>query len=100
MIQTIEYEVAGRAFPAWLAVPTAPRGAVVVCHGGAGLGAHERALLERLHALGVAALAPDLFGEPLTDKERAVALIRGLVGASAAPRRSSSPAAARRSPSS
>jgi dienelactone hydrolase len=79
MIQTIEVDVAGQAFSAWLALPSRPRGAVVVCHGGGGLGAHERRQLERLAGLGVAALAPDLFGEPLVDRERAVAMIRGLV---------------------
>jgi dienelactone hydrolase len=79
MIQTIEYEVEGRAFVAWLALPPSARGAAVVCHGGTGLGAHERTQLARLHALGVAGIAPDLFGEPLVDRARAVAMISGLV---------------------
>jgi dienelactone hydrolase len=56
---------------------------VVVCHGGAGLGPHEQSQLERLSAIGVAAIAPDLFGEPLVERERAMAMIRGLVAAPA-----------------
>lgn len=39
-------------------------GAVVVCHGGGGLGPHDRGVIERLAALGYVAIAPDLFGEP------------------------------------
>jgi dienelactone hydrolase len=61
MIETIE--VAGRT--AWFAGPNgSPRGAVVVCHGGGGLAPHEREVIERLAALGYAALAPDLYGAP------------------------------------
>ena len=46
------------------AIPKAPRGAVVVCHGGGGLAPHEREVCERLAALGYAAVAPDLYGAP------------------------------------
>lgn len=61
MIENIE--VAGRT--AWFARPNgSPRGAIVVCHGGGGLASHERAVIERLAALGYAALAPDLYGAP------------------------------------
>jgi dienelactone hydrolase len=68
----IEIEVAGRT--AWFARPDgAPRGAVVVCHGGGGLAPHERAVIERLAALGYAALAPDLYGEkPSVELARAL----------------------------
>jgi dienelactone hydrolase len=72
MIETIE--VAGRT--AWFARPNgSPRGAVVVCHGGGGLAPHERGVIERLAALGYAALAPDLYGE-----QPSIELIKRLVG--------------------
>lgn len=71
MIENIE--VAGRT--AWFARPNgSPRGAIVVCHGGGGLAPHERAVIERLAALGYAALAPDLYGAPPS-----IELIKGLV---------------------
>jgi dienelactone hydrolase len=57
------------------AVPNgSPRGAVVVCHGGSGLAPHEREVVERLAALGFAAVAPDLYGAPPS-----VELIKALV---------------------
>ena len=65
MIEDIE--VAGRT--AWFARPkqaageaAVVHGAVVVCHGGGGLGPHERAVIEKLAELGYAAVAPDLYG--------------------------------------
>jgi dienelactone hydrolase len=69
----IEQEIAGRT--AWFAQPNgSPRGAVVVCHGGPGLGLHERGVIERLAALGYAAVAPDLYGVKPT-----VEMIKALV---------------------
>src|SRR5690348_10443958 len=71
MIENIE--VAGRT--AWFARPNgSPRGAVVVCHGGGGLAAHEREVIGRLAGLGYAAVAPDLYGETPS-----VELVRALV---------------------
>lgn len=46
------------------AIPEAPRGAVVVCHGGGGRAPHESEVVQRLAALGYAAIAPDLYGGP------------------------------------
>ena len=91
----IEQEIAGRT--AWFARPNgSPRGAVVVCHGGGGLGPHERGVIDKLAELGYAAVAPDLFGdpavaearrlseagEPVPDalRGRTISIIRGLVG--------------------
>ena len=45
-------------------IPESPRGAVVVCHGGGGRSPHEREVVDRLAALGYAAVAPDLYGAP------------------------------------
>lgn len=61
------------------AIPEAPRGAVVVCHGGGGLVPHEREVVDRLAALGYAAVAPDLFGERPADAAGWMAMIRALV---------------------
>src|SRR5512135_744294 len=62
-IETTDYEVDGRRFAAQFIQPDgAPRGGVLVFHGGGGLSAHERTRLDALAALGYAALAPDLFG--------------------------------------
>ncbi|HEY1549476.1 MAG TPA: dienelactone hydrolase family protein [Kofleriaceae bacterium] len=55
------------------------RGGLVVCHGGTGLGDHERALCERFAELGFAAFAPDLFGEKFRDRAHAMAIIGALV---------------------
>ena len=66
-------EIDGRA--AWVARPrteAATAGAVVVCHGGGGLGPHERGVIARLAELGYAAVAPDLFGDPATVEARAL----------------------------
>jgi dienelactone hydrolase len=79
MIQQVEID--GRA--AWLAQPEqATVGAVVVCHGGGGRAEHEREVVERLAALGYAAVAPDLFGAPPS-----LPLIRALVAEPAELRR-------------
>jgi dienelactone hydrolase len=56
------------------AIPGSPRGAVVVCHGGGGLAPHEREVVDRLAALGYAAIAPDLYGAPPS-----VELVKSLV---------------------
>lgn len=72
-----DISIEGRS--AWFACPSHPSGAVVVCHGGSGLAPHERKVVERLAALGFAAVAPDLFGERPTDRGAWVAMIGGLV---------------------
>jgi dienelactone hydrolase len=52
---------------------------VVVLHGGAGPGPHERERAERLTELGYAAFVPDLFGEVFETRQRGVQVITGLV---------------------
>jgi dienelactone hydrolase len=55
------------------------RPAVLICHGGAGPGAHEAEAAERLARLGYAAFKPDLFGERFTSREHGMAVIQGLM---------------------
>jgi dienelactone hydrolase len=80
MVQKLSYRVGQQAFEALLAQPhTACRAAVLVFHGGSGLGEHERLLLARLSALGYAACATDMFGEPFRDRAHGMQLIGALV---------------------
>ncbi|HSS39858.1 MAG TPA: dienelactone hydrolase family protein [Polyangia bacterium] len=53
--------------------------AVLVLHGGAGPGAHERARARMLAELGYVAFVPDLFGEVFATRERGIAVITDLV---------------------
>jgi dienelactone hydrolase len=80
--RTLSYLAEGRAFAAEFRAPTSPPPwpGVLVCHDGAGLGEHARGRAKRLAALGFAALAPDLYGEPLTDRAGAAAMISALAG--------------------
>lgn len=80
MFQSLSYRVGQRAFEALFCQPdTKSRGAVLVFHGGTGLGEHERQLLARLSALGYAGCAPDLFGEPFRDRAHGMQVIGELV---------------------
>jgi dienelactone hydrolase len=81
MIETIEYEAAGRAFSGILAAPAGGkvRGGVLVCHGGSGIADHERQQVEKLASLGFVALAPDLFGEQFVDRAHGMRVIGELV---------------------
>jgi dienelactone hydrolase len=80
---TIEFASAGRTFAGVFLEPTAtsakPRAGVMVLHGGAGLGAHERNRARMLSELGYVAFAPDLFGEVFESRERGVDVITRLV---------------------
>jgi dienelactone hydrolase len=83
--QRIEFASGGRALPGFFVGPDAtrsapPRPGVMVLHGGAGLGAHERERARRLAELGYVAFAPDLFGEVFTSRERGVEVITRLIG--------------------
>jgi dienelactone hydrolase len=77
------YNAEGRSFDAEFYAPadgtTTPAPGILVCHDGAGLGDHARGRARRLAALGFAALAPDLYGEPLTGRARGIAMISALV---------------------
>ena len=81
--QIVTYTAEGRDFHAELFVPPtdsiAPRPAVLVLHDGAGLGDHARRRAARLAELGYVALAPDLYGEVLSDRAKGVAIIQALV---------------------
>jgi dienelactone hydrolase len=84
MIEETQYLIAGRAYAGVLAMPSnAPRGGILVFHGGRGLEAHDRTQSTRLAALGYAAFAPDLFGEPFRDRAHAMAVIGSLIEAPA-----------------
>jgi len=82
--QSVEFVSAGRTLAGFLAEPDAPpanpRPAVMVLHGGSGLGAHERDRASRLAELGYVAFAPDIFGEVFTSREHGIATITNLVG--------------------
>ena len=81
MIETVEYDVAGRAFSGLLAAPASGevRGGVLVFHGGSGLQEHERERVRRLAARGHVAYAPDLFGEAFVDRAHGMRVIGALV---------------------
>ncbi len=71
--------IEGREHAGLLVSPDAPSGAgVLLLHGGAGLGDHERERGARLAELGFTVLAPDLFGERFTDRAHGIRVIEGL----------------------
>src|SRR5579883_974178 len=79
----VEFVSAGRAFAGLFFEPesssaTAHPG-VLVLHGGAGVGAHERDRARMLAELGYVAFVPDLFGETFTSREHGMAVITALV---------------------
>lgn len=82
--RNVEFVSGGRTFAGLFVEPDGPpteaRPAVLVLHGGAGLGAHERERAGMLAGLGYAAYAPDIFGEVFTSREQGIATITGLVG--------------------
>jgi len=84
MVETrVEFASAGRSFAGVVCQPVLisprPGAGVLVLHGGAGPGPHERERAERLTELGYVALVPDLFGEVFETRERGVEIITGLV---------------------
>jgi dienelactone hydrolase len=52
---------------------------VLVLHGGAGIGEHERAWASDLARQGYTAMLPDLFGAPFRDRAHGIEIITGLV---------------------
>lgn len=82
--QTIAFEAQGRHFNASLIESDDSPGAVrragvLVLHGGAGVGEHERERARRLAALGYVVLVPDLFGERFASREQGIEVITKLV---------------------
>jgi dienelactone hydrolase len=82
--QSVHYVCEERPFPGLLTVAEprsdAARPGVLVLHGGAGIGPHERARAVRLAELGYAVFVPDLFGEVFSSREQGIATITALVG--------------------
>jgi dienelactone hydrolase len=82
--QKTEFVSAGRTYAGFFFEPdtrNARSGAgVMVLHGGAGLGAHERDRARMLAELGYVAFAPDLFGEVFESRAHGVEVITRLVG--------------------
>jgi dienelactone hydrolase len=82
--ERIEFVSAGRTFTGLFFEPAGAaaerRAAVMVLHGGAGVGAHERERACMLADLGYVAFVPDLFGEKFESRERGVEVITRLVG--------------------
>jgi dienelactone hydrolase len=80
----VEFRSAGRTFAGFFFEPESSevrgRPGVLVLHGGAGLGAHERNRARMLTELGYVAFAPDMFGEAFRSREHGVEVITGLVG--------------------
>jgi dienelactone hydrolase len=79
----VAYESDERKFEGVIFQPAGDAGnsrpAVLVLHGGAGPGAHERARARMLAELGYVAFVPDLFGEVFANRERGIAVITDLV---------------------
>ncbi len=77
--QNLAYHADGEPFAGRLFTPAqAPRGGVLVCHDGAGPGAHAWTRAERLAAAGWLAYAPDLLGGPFERAEAHVAALQAL----------------------
>ena len=80
-IETLHYSAGGKTFAGVLASGEATvrrRPGVLVLHEGNGLSDHTRERAARLAALGYAAFAPDLFGEPFRDRAHGIAFVTGL----------------------
>jgi dienelactone hydrolase len=78
----IAYELEGRRLTGYLADGSDGRPAtgVLVCHQGGGLTEHTRERARMLAELGYVAFAPDMYGEVVASRERAMALIGELSG--------------------
>ena len=79
---SVGYTSAGRAFAGVVVADPSVAGSrpgVLVLHGGAGLGEHERERARMLATLGYVALAPDLFGEAFESRAHGMSVIQGLV---------------------
>ena len=80
-IQSIGYAVGGVERPGLLVSKPStslPRPGVLVLHGGAGPGEHERERAQRLAELGYSAYVPDLFGERFESRAHGMAVITEL----------------------
>jgi dienelactone hydrolase len=81
-ISSVERTASGAVFGGGLAADPSSRGrrpGVLVFHGGAGLGEHERERAKRLAEVGYIAFAPDLFGQTFESKAQGMAAIGALL---------------------
>src|SRR5574338_734437 len=75
-MEELEYETGFRAL---LLRGARDRPGVLVLHGGAGVGEHERAWATDLSRQGYTTMLPDLFGTPFRDRAHGIEVITGLV---------------------
>jgi dienelactone hydrolase len=75
-MEELEYETGFRAL---LVRGARDRPGVLVLHGGAGIGEHERAWATDLSRQGYTTMLPDLFGTPFRDRAHGIEIITGLV---------------------
>jgi dienelactone hydrolase len=78
----IAYKASGRAFTGYLADDESRGGrrpGVLLCHQGNGLSDHTKERARMLAELGYVAFALDMYGEPVTGREQAMALLQGLI---------------------
>jgi dienelactone hydrolase len=78
--QAIEYRIDGKQFVGYLADGSNGRrtAGVLVAHEGGGMTGHPKERARMLAQLGYVALAMDTFGEPITSREQAMAVIGAL----------------------
>ena len=78
--QDIEYRIDGKKFVGYLADGSNGRktAGVLVAHEGGGMTGHPKERARMLAELGYVAFAMDTFGEPITSREQAMAVIGGL----------------------
>ena len=75
-MEQVEYET---GFQALLLRGARDRPGVLLLHGGAGIGEHERVWASDLSRQGYTTLLPDLFGTPFRDRAHGIEIITGLV---------------------
>jgi dienelactone hydrolase len=78
--QDLEYRIDGKKFVGYLADGSNGRktAGVLVAHEGGGMTGHPKERARMLAELGYVAFAMDTFGEPITSREQAMAVIGGL----------------------
>jgi len=78
--QDIEYRIDGKKFVGYLADGSNGKNTagVLVAHEGGGMTGHPKERARMLAELGYVAFAMDTFGEPITSREQAMAVIGGL----------------------
>jgi len=77
----VPYAIDGKVFTGYFAAgdQSGKRPGILVCHEGGGLGEHAKERARMLAALGYAAFALDMFGEPVTSRAHAMEMLQGLM---------------------